>query len=67
MAGMLASYTPIFSLLRGTAFLLAASGLHARHLTAGDLRRHGREDDEGAGLIVALAVAAIALSLSAEF
>lgn len=26
---MLASYTPIFSLLRGTAFLLAASGLHS--------------------------------------
>jgi MFS family permease len=25
---MLATYTPIFSLLRGTAFLLAASGLH---------------------------------------
>ncbi|MGR3522483.1 MAG: DUF1345 domain-containing protein [Paracoccus sp. (in: a-proteobacteria)] len=47
------------------AVYLAASGLHARHLTAGDLRRHGREDDEGAGLIVALAVAAIALSLSA--
>lgn len=29
MAGMFASYTPIFSLLRGTAFLLAASGLHS--------------------------------------
>ena len=33
---MFASYRPILSLLRGTAFLLAASGLHGLLLYGGD-------------------------------
>ena len=47
------------------AVYLIASALHAHRLSVEELRRHGREDDEGARLIVVLAVAAILLSLSA--
>ena len=71
LAAWLLSVTPVFALLVAVdAFFLIYLLLTARILgstSAGDLRRHAAEDDEGVALILGLALVAVVVSITAIF
>lgn len=71
LAAWLLSVTPVFALLVAVdAFFLIYLVLTARILgstSAGDLRRHAAEDDEGVVLILGLALVAVVVSITAIF
>ena len=71
LAAWLLSVTPVFALLVAVdAFFLIYLVLTARTLgstSAGDLRRHAAEDDEGVALILGLALVAVVVSITAIF
>lgn len=71
LAAWLLSVTPVFALLVAVdAFFLIYLVLTARILgstSAGDLRRHAAEDDEGVALILGLALVAVVVSITAIF
>ncbi|AXC50934.1 DUF1345 domain-containing protein [Paracoccus suum] len=49
------------------AFYLLTTWLMARHLTPDDLAEHARAEDEGIGIIMVIALCAVAISLVAIF
>jgi hypothetical protein len=71
IAAWLLSVAPVFALLVAVdAFFLIYLLLTARILgstSARDLRRHAEEDDEGVALILALALVAVVVSITAIF
>lgn len=69
VATFLLPFHPIDRVLSGGDLFfvvyLVMAGLHLHRLTVADLRLHGEEDDEGGGLIVALALGSILMSMTA--